>query len=163
MLKIKIITYLIISCFLFAGLSPAASCLSDNASEKEPTTETNTDDDYDENVYAYASFKWSPEYPDPGEEVTFYSTSSVRNGYIHSERWTFHDGSIVIGSNAKYTYEEKGAYKIRLEVRASGYHGTDSDSSTKYIKIGASPFPIFTVEPNNPSPGEQVTLKLEYL
>jgi len=157
MKKMKIITCLIIGCFVLAGISPVVSSLSNNAFEEGSKNEVNTE--YDSNVGASAKFRWSPQYPDPGEQVTFKSTSSSSFGHISYQKWIFHDGTTQLGSTATFTYDEKGSYRVKLEVRARDYDGGyDWDFTTKYIKIGASPFSIFSVEPNNPSPGENITL-----
>ena len=134
--------------------------------EKESVQEDNNSDyneelkatSHDEHVYAYASFRWEPRYPDPGEEVTFISTSHASYGHITHEKWKFHDGYAEIGHSAKHTYEEKGSYKVTLEVRAVGMGGYDWDTRTSYVKIGADPFPRFTFTPEDPSPREEVTL-----
>ena len=159
MLKLKIITYLVILCFILAGITPVASCLSENNFEEELTSGVNTDSyDYNE-VRVHASFSWSPKYPDPDETINFISTSTSTHGYISYYKWTFHDGSTAYGSETTRTYEEKGSYKVKLEVRAHGYYSShDLDYTIKYVKVGASPFSIFTIKPDDPSPRENVTL-----
>jgi len=162
MKKIKIITCLIIGCFILVGISPVASCLSADDIKKETINDTNIESSNSGDVSAHAKFDWLPKYPDPGEEVNFYSTSTAFSGHIYYYKWVFHDGITIKNSKATFTYDEKGSYKVKLEIRARGYDtqegrsAYDYDSITKYIKIGASPFPIFQLEPSNPSPGEKV-------
>jgi len=142
------------------GLSPIVSCLSIEKVKPDINYNLDNNNHRDHPVFAYANFDWSPDYPDPGEEVTFFSTSQVTNGRIYDYTWIFPDGSKYKSSRVKYTFEEKGSYNVKLKVIAYTYDHSDIsfDSTSKNIKIGASPFPIFNVEPYNPSPFENVTL-----
>lgn len=161
----KIVILLVICCLVLAGLSPTInSVFIENNDEPVEDSYTRTNTGYkktsydDDDVHAFASFSWSPRWPDPGEEITFTSTSSATNGHITSERWRFEGGNTVNGHIARYTFEDKGSYKVTLEVHAVGFGGSDWGSSTHYIKVGADPFPRIKCTPINPSPGEKVTL-----
>jgi hypothetical protein len=161
----KIVILIVTGCLVLAGLSPTI-----NSIFAKNNNETFTDDyykinegiketGYDNNVIAFASFHWTPSYPDPGEKVTFYSNSYAYNGFITSERWDFHDEYTGHDNRPIRTYEKKGSYRVTLHVTAFGFYGgLDWDSSTRYVKVGADPFPKITCTPKNPSPGEQVTL-----
>jgi hypothetical protein len=161
----KIVILLVICCLVLAGLSPTINSVF--IEDDEETFEdryngvdigykkTSYDDD---DVHAHASFYWKPRWPDPGEEITFISTSSATNGHIISERWRFEDGHKVQGRTAKYIFEEKDSYKVALEVHAVGSGGSAWSSTTRYVKVGADPFPRIKCTPVNPSPRDEVTL-----
>ena len=163
--KFKIIFILIVISFLvLAGLTPTFNSIlinddeaftKDNKGNDEEIKGTSMDDD---DVWAIASFYWTPIYPDPGEEVTFHSTSYAHNGVTSTPTWKFHDGETVRGTKTTKTYENKGSYKVTLSVHASSFHGSDSDITTHYVPIGADPFPKIKCIPENPSPGEKVKL-----
>lgn len=165
--KFKVIFILIIVCCLvLAGFAPTFNSILLNNKSKllnkdndkgndEQYKETSSSDD----VWAHASFYWTPQYPDPGEEIIFFSSSHASNGYITSKRWEFDEGHREIGHKASHTYEKKGRYKVTLRVTAHGHHGgIDWDSTTKYVVVGADPFPRIKCSPKFPSPGEQVKL-----
>jgi len=163
--KLKIIVILIvICCLVFGGLTPTFNSIlinnfedltEDNKENDEKFKETSMDDD---DVWAIASFYWRPQYPDPGEEVTFHSTCHAHNGFTGIPTWNFHDGETVHGSTATKTYEKKGNYKVTISVSASSIHGSDRDTATYNVPVGADPFPKIKCIPENPSPGEQVKL-----
>jgi hypothetical protein len=118
-------------------------------------------DYYDEQVIAAASFHWSPRYPDPGEKITFYSTSCAYYGYISGESWDFKDGHTKHGNTVTHTFEEKGRYQVTLSVNAYGIYpsyGWDWDYCAHYVGVGADPFPEISYTPKNPAPGENITL-----
>ena len=165
--KVKIILILVIvGCLILGGIVPTINSIiifnnneasKDDYNEKqnEKYKKTGIDDD----VRAYASFYWRPKYPDPGEKITFYSSSHASNGHISSERWKFEGGDSAHGRRATQTYEKKGRYKVTLSVSASGMgSGFDWSTRTSYIEIGGDPFPKIKYTPEFPSPGEQVEL-----
>ena len=114
--------------------------------------------------YLYVDITWSPQYPDPGEKVTFYASYYSYYSYYYyygmfgSKHWNFGDGSSGYGSAVSHTYDTKGKYRVTLSVYARDFstgemlHGYDSE----YITIGASPLPKFTWSPEEPVPGENV-------
>ena len=161
----KIVILIVTSCLILGGLSPTInSFLIKNNNETYKHNYNQTDPDYketnyDDDVIAVASFHWNPKYPDPGEKVTFYSDSYAYNGYITSEKWEFDTGHVDHGHKTAYTFEKKGSYKVTLRVKAYGISGgLDWDSRTTTVKIGADPFPKIICTPEDPSPGEKVTL-----
>ena len=167
--KAKIILVLIIICCLvLGGLSPTIDSIlinnrygafKDDYSEEIDGKYKATGPPYDDDdVVAFASFYWTPRYPDPGEEVTFISTSSAIRGHIYSERWTIEGGHSVYGHSTVYTFDYKGSYKVTLDVRAHGYGGSDWDTEISFVKIGADPFPIIKCTPKDPAPGQEVIL-----
>lgn len=161
-MKKNIITFFIIILCVTAIFSPIINSQKTLHSIEE---EKENEDSYYHHVYANADFTWSPEYPDPDEEVTFISKSHS-NGYITSYRWNFGDGNTYYGRRAKHTFENKDTYKVTLRIYAQGWTYIDgqmypsytSASRTKYIKIGAAPFPKFSLSNNQPAPGENIIL-----
>jgi len=112
--------------------------------------------------YLYVDFTWSPEYPDPGEKVTFYvDYNSYYNNYygmFGRKYWDFGDGSTGWGSVVSHTYDKKGQYRVTLTVWAIDVSTgeTTTGYNIEYINVGASPFPRFTWSPQEPTPGENV-------
>jgi len=161
----KVIIILVVSCLLIGGLSPNINSLIINDSNEtndndksEPENEMKKSGYYDNDIYA--SFTWNPKYPDPGEQVTFRSTSYSYDGYIMFQKWYFPDGKTYSGRIATHTFEKKGNYQVTLFVRSYDYdeHEYDSDYRTSTVKVGADPFPKITCTPPDPSPGESVVL-----
>jgi len=162
----KIVTLSITCCVILGGASPTinSTLIKDIDETFEDDYNEEIDEKYkttgppDDDVHAFASFSWKPRYPDPGEEVTFTSTSSAIDGHITSERWNFEGGHTVYGHTTTYTFEKKGSYKVALDVHAVGYGGSDWDTETSYVKVGADPFPRITCTPKDPAPGQEVRL-----
>ena len=113
---------------------------------------------YEDDTYAYASFNWEPKYPDPGETITFTSSSWASNGYIVSEKWHFEDGYTASGKVVTFTYNFKGTFTVTLQVRAHGSGGSDYDTQTHHVEVGADPFPRISITPETATPGEEVVL-----
>ena len=163
--KVKIIIILIIvGCLILGGLVPSINSILINNNNEALKDDYNKkhEDEYkktgiDDDVRAYASFYWKPQYPDPGEKITFYSSSHAYNGIITSEKWSFEGGDSANGRRATQTYEKKGRYKVTLSVSAIG-SGFDRNTRTSYVDVGGDPFPKIICTPENPSPGEQVIL-----
>lgn len=161
----KIVILSVTCCLILGGTSPVINSFfikNNNGSIDEEGSKVNSEyktTNYDDYVIAYASFRWNPRYPDPGESVTFYSTSHASNGFISSERWEFYNGYKDYGHRTSHTFEKKGKYRVTLQVRAYGFQsGFDWDSRTIYVKVGADPFPKFRCTPENPSLGEKVIM-----
>jgi hypothetical protein len=158
----KIVILIIICCLVMSGISPTINSVfiknNDEKLEEEYKEEYKTTDYPDDDVHVYASFHWNPRYPDPGEEITFTSTSNAVHGHIVSQRWTFEDGTTYYGHITKHTFEEKGNYKVTLHVHAVGTGGSDWGLATRHVNIGADPFPKIKCKPIDPSPDEEVTL-----
>jgi PKD repeat protein len=166
--KAKIpLVLIIICCLILGGLSPKInSILINNNDEtfKDDYNKKNNNEEYkqtgiDNQVIAFASFYWKPQYPDPGEKITFYSNSHAISGIITSERWEIDDGHAANGRQVTHTFEKKGSYRVTLSVTAVGVpSGIDWDSKTSYVKVGADPFPKIKCTPEIPSPGEVAKL-----
>jgi len=158
----KIVIFSITCFIILGGVSPIVNSNFindiDEKVEDDNNTEYKTTEPPNQNTIAIASFYWIPEYPDPGEEVTFISTSRAYYGTIVYERWTFEGGYTVYGDSVTYTFENKSSYKVTLDVRAVGHGGSDWDTQISYVKVGADPFPRFTCKPEDPVPGYQVIL-----
>ncbi len=171
-MKKKVIIFLVTIFFVLGSLSPIISGLKIQTQNNETTEKQNeiTENNKEKNYYynylrAEADFTYSPRYPDPGEEITFTSHSYCYNGWITNIRWDFDDGDYQYGKTAKYTFENKGEFKVTLRVEARGwshfddyfYYDWDTDYCTRYIDVGADPFPQFSVSNTKPAPGENVT------
>jgi len=166
----KIVILIVTCCLVLGGISPTINSIIIKNEDLKNNDQIYEDDDdktnsdykktnYENQVFARASFNWDPRYPDPGEKVTFYSTSYAYNGFISSEKWEFYDGSTDIGHSTSHTFEKKDSYRVTLRVTAYGIHGgIDWDTSNRYVEVGADPFPEITCTPENPLPGERVTL-----
>ena len=170
--KIPIILILILCLFIGSMTPTINSILIENNDELK---EKNGDDDNEEmkqsdyyDNYVHASFYWSPKYPDPGEKITFQSSSYASNGHVTSHTWSFEDGSSTKGRTATQTYNEKGSFTVTLTVWGYGWvydyttdkrrYYTDWDTTTRTIIVGGDPFPEITCTPEYPNPGEEVTL-----
>jgi len=82
-----------------------------------------------------ASFTYSPENPEVGEEITFDASSSYDpDGTIVKHEWDFGDGNSAEGEVVTHAYSEAGEYTVTLTV-------TDNDgltdSTQKKINVGA--------------------------
>ena len=161
--KLKIIVLIVITSLLLVGFTPSINSFFANNSYKYYKNNSNKEDseykktNSEEDVNVYASFYWHPRYPDPGEEVTFYSSSHAYNGHIVSQRWEFEDGKWDYGHKTSMIFDQKGSYKITLRVSAVGTDGGyDRDYQTSYVEVGADPFPRFTFTPESPITGEEV-------
>ena len=165
--KVEIILILIIiCCLILGGLSPTINSIlikNNKEESKDDYNKKNNEEyketNYDDDVWATASFYWRPQYPDPSEKITFYSNSHAINGHITSETWTFSDGYSAYGRMVTHTFEKKGSYKVTLSVTAIGYNfGHDWSQRTSDIEVGGDPFPKIKCIPEYPSPGEEVKL-----
>lgn len=105
------------------------------------------------------AFEFSPSDPRANEEVTFdASASSDPDGQIDVYEWDFDgDGTVdAHGQTVAYTYEESGSYTVALTV-------VDDDGNEAFttgtVSVGEStaPEPSFSVSPDGPSAGEEVT------
>lgn len=74
-----------------------------------------------------ADFKWSPQAPKAGENVTFTNTSLDAKSYS----WNFGDMSIGSEANPVHIYKNKGSYIIDLSV----HNGLKSDVKTVTITV----------------------------
>jgi PKD repeat protein len=115
----------------------------------------------DKNVhsnYVFVDFTWSPKYPDPGQQITFISNYYDYHGKFSSKFWNFGDGYNAWGSAVTHTYNKKGKYKVTLIVSSTNFSSGEvtNGQSSKYIHIGASPFPEFTYSPEVPTTREKV-------
>jgi len=113
-------------------------------------------------VGTVADFTYSPEFPIPGETVTFdarppYRSRPASGRTIANYTWDFGDGtSIVIETVGLIThnYTASGKYNVTLTVTDSG--GL-TDSTTKRITVCSKPVANFTWSPTTPKVGETVT------
>ncbi|WP_121823627.1 PKD domain-containing protein [Halostella salina] len=108
-----------------------------------------------------AAFTYSPSDPAVGDEVTFDAGPSADpDGTIQSYNWDLNaDGTAdVQGEVVSETYDSAGEYTVTLAVEDdAGSH----DTVQRTVSVGegnASPTADFTVSPDAPAVGEQVTL-----
>jgi len=108
-----------------------------------------------------AAFTYSPSDPAVGDEVTFDAGPSADpDGTIQSYNWDLNaDGTAdVRGEVVTETYDSAGEYTVTLAVEDdAGSH----DTVQRTLSVGegnAGPTADFTVSPDAPAVGEQVTL-----
>jgi PKD repeat protein len=98
-----------------------------------------------------AAFRFSPSDPQVGELVTLTSTSSDRDGSVHSERWDLdNDGAFddASGGTAHVRFSTTGKHKVSLEVTDDdGARTTVSTTFTVIPKTEPAPF----VSPSPPA------------
>jgi outer membrane protein assembly factor BamB/PKD repeat protein len=61
-----------------------------------------------------AAFEYGPEFPEPGQTVSFDANPS--SGSISEYVWEFDDGSTADGVTATHSYEEPGEYEVELRA-----------------------------------------------
>jgi PKD repeat protein len=104
---------------------------------KPPTGPTATHDVVVQNAPPVASFVYSPAKPDPGEPITFTSTSTDCDDPALSYEWDFGDGSPPSSvQNPIHSFATAGRYDITLTVKDT--NGA-TDLETKALDVG--PFP----------------------
>ena len=114
-----------------------------------------------------ASFTFSPQTPQAGEEVTFdasgsYDPASFTPKTIISYSWTFGDGNNGVGKVVKHVYVASGSYSVTLTL-------TDDEGAqaitqqTVVVSAPSQPPPVasFTFTPQEPIIGEEVTFTAE--
>jgi PKD repeat protein len=112
------------------------------------------------NAKPTATFSYSPLNPLIGEAVAYDGTTSADpDGTIATYEWDLDgDGSFeTTGATPTHTYLSPGTVNVRLRVTDSD--GTLSDVVQRVVTIQATrPNPGFTYAPDNPVPGQPVTL-----
>ncbi|MEA2492122.1 MAG: hypothetical protein QOJ29_33, partial [Thermoleophilaceae bacterium] len=102
----------------------------------------------------HAEFTWSPQQVEPGQTVTFTSTSTEATTYA----WDLdNDGQFDDGTDptASRSWDSAGSYHVKLEVtNASG----QTDTADHSIKVTTGLASSFTWSPQSPATGEQITL-----
>lgn len=61
-----------------------------------------------------AAFEYGPEFPEPGQSVSFDATPS--SGSISEYVWEFDDGSTADGVTVTHSYDEPGEYEVELRA-----------------------------------------------
>jgi hypothetical protein len=103
----------------------------------------------DTNILPIAEFNWTPEVPQPSEEITFNASESCDpDGYIKLYEWDWNNDGIFDEKNytspiAKHIFSEEGYYPVTLRVH--DYNFTNS-SVSKTVRVGNKPpeSPIIT-------------------
>ncbi|MFP3985038.1 MAG: PKD domain-containing protein [Candidatus Bathyarchaeia archaeon] len=105
----------------------------------------------------FASFVYTPFYPESYETVTFNASESYDpDGFIVSYEWDFGDGNTttVTDPTINHHYTTYGDYTVRLTV-------TDNDgltgNTTKSIHVSQRPVAAFTFSPPDPIIHENIT------
>ncbi|WKV13842.1 PKD domain-containing protein [Marivirga harenae] len=99
---------------LFIGLSILFFTSCDEGEEDEPTPEPT------------ASFTFSPDAPEVGQEITFTSTSENATSFS----WSFGDGGTATGENTTHSYESAGEFTVTLVASGEGGNLTVEETVT---------------------------------
>lgn len=99
---------------LFLGLSILFFTACDDGDDEEPTPEPT------------ASFTFSPDAPEVGQEITFTSTSENANSFS----WSFGDGGTATGENTVHAYESAGEFTVTLVASGEGGNVTVEETVT---------------------------------
>lgn len=99
---------------LFLGLSILFFTACDDGDEEDPTPEPT------------ASFTFSPDAPEVGQEISFTSTSENANSFS----WSFGDGGTATGENTVHTYESAGEFTVTLVASGEGGNVTVEETVT---------------------------------
>jgi PKD repeat protein len=99
---------------LFLGLSVLMFTACDNGEEEEPTP------------VPTASFTFSPDAPETGQEITFTSTSENANSFT----WSYGDGNTGTGASSVHTYGTAGEYTVTLVATGEGGNVTVNETVT---------------------------------
>jgi plastocyanin len=92
-----------------------------------------------------AVFTYSPDEPEPGQQVDFDASASTDpDEDIEEYRWQFGDGTTSQGETASHTYEAEGEYRVVLTVTDSLNNKT---TKTKTVNVKKP-------EPETPENGE---------
>ena len=107
-----------------------------------------------------AAFDFQPTDPSAGQQVTFDAGASSDDGAIVEYAWDFTGTGQVDERTtepiAQYTYQEPGEYVVGLTVTDdAGATATTAQPVT--VADNPAPQPAFSVSPDEPQPGEQVT------
>src|SRR3954467_2898170 len=102
----------------------------------------------------HADFSWSPQQPNPGQEVTFTSTSS---GPVKTLAWDLdNDSQFDDGSTASVTktFTDAGNYKVRLLVTDAQGQTSQAEHS---VRVASGLQSSFTWSPPSPTTADQIT------
>lgn len=100
-----------------------------------------------------ASFEYTPAQPDPGEEITFRSTSTSGSTAPMQYSWDLNgDGQFgdASGPSAKASFAAAGTYIVRLRVTQGNLAGGGTDTAEREIVVGEPP----PTPPQEPTPPE---------
>ena len=73
-----------------------------------------------------ASFTFSPDAPEVGQDITFTSTSENASSFS----WSFGDGNTATGANTTHAYESAGEYTVTLVASGEGGNVTVEEAVT---------------------------------
>ena len=82
-----------------------------------------------------AAFYWVPDEPEPGEQITFKSTSSDNGdqAQIIEHTWYFPGDRTYSGREVRHTFDDAGSYTVRLVVEDDD---GDYDSVVQTVEVG---------------------------
>ncbi len=102
----------------------------------------------------HSDFKYSPQFPEVGEEVQFSDLSYDEDGTVISWEWTFGDGNTSTAQNPSHAYLEEGSFSVTLEVTDDD--GGVSTHSEEVVVGNEFPVPDFSFSPSQPTTGDVV-------
>lgn len=104
-----------------------------------------------------ASFTFTPETPEVGEQTTFTSTSTDSDGDIVAYEWLVNGERFGTMQQAQRTFQTPGTYSVTLEVQDNdGATDTATQQVTVSEEPNEQPSASFTFTPNNPEVDETV-------
>ncbi len=100
-----------------------------------------------------AAFAWTPELPEPGQEVQFQDQSTDSDGSVAAWSWDFGDGEGSDQRHPSHTFSSDGTFTVRLTV-------TDSDgledTASADILVNAAPTASFDHTPEAPDTQDEI-------
>lgn len=110
-----------------------------------------------ENQPPTAAFSYSPSEPAPGETVSFTSESSDADGDVVAYEWSVDGTTVAETPGVEYSFEEAGEHLVELTVTDDD-GTTNTTSATVTVVENQPPTVDLTHSPEQPAPGEQVTV-----
>ena len=142
------------------GTYDVSLTITDSAGQTDTETKTVTvEGTTDPEEGPKADFKFSPNNPETGEDVTFTSTSQEGTSNIEFHQWSV-DGQLMrVGNPATLSFDEPGTYNVELRVIDEN---DLEDTITKQITVEEATQPTgptasFEFSPTNPETNEDVT------
>lgn len=89
------------------------------------------------NLAPLASFNWTPESPEAGEDVFFRDTTQKSDGDLVAWRWDFGDGTLDAGPRVHHTFAQPGTYTVQLIVKDD--HGVAVPTVARIVVSDAKP------------------------
>lgn len=106
------------------------------------------------NAVATASFTWTPQYPQTGQDVTFTDTST---GAVGNWQWGFGDCWGALTKDTTHVFVAAGVYHVYHHMADAQGFGHDVTIDVTVTGTAASLTPSFTWSPSAPIAGQDVT------